>query len=180
MRLVAVGLGVLLSACDPYEAAKQEKLAHLPGCNVPFGTPDQAHVAGLALCGAHQSAPAGFVIVTGQGTRSAYGDLNDPFMPNALSEPGSCAGAGGDFTASRAFWAQVGRGLREKLIIQNGQGVSEVCDGERRQPDLLGFRIIDWADLDKTVEFVKGAMSAHDICSPVVVEVGGVTCGQFL
>ena len=155
MRARALWLVFWLTACaDPYEVARTEKLAHSPGCNIPFGTPADAHVAptesvsALTTCEITQVGPSGFVTLKGLGSRSAYGDVSDAFMSNAMVEPGvGCAGAAGDFSASRAFWAQVQAGLRERLIVTIGNGAHQDCAGQSSQPEFLSIYVVDWADL---------------------------------
>lgn len=175
MRWFLLALLLGLCGCDPYEAAKNKKLSQTQGCNVPFGTPADS-VSEATVCEATPHGPSGFVTVKGTGLRSAYGDRYDSFAPNDSADPAGCGGGPADLAASRAFWAQVHAGLRERLIVWVGVGSHRDCADQLLTPELLTIRIVDWADLDATVALVRAAMSEHDICSPIAVEVGGVQC----
>jgi hypothetical protein len=176
MRLASVGLLIFLTSCaDPYDLAVREKLTHANGCNVPFNSPAATHVPDLTLCEWTPLGPAGFVVVRGTGAHSAYGDVNDAFAPNALTEPNSdCPSS--HFTDSRAFWAEVHAQLRTRNIVTNGSGTNRGC--AETSPALLSIRLVDWADVDATRALVETAMRTHDICSTVAIEVVGVACVQ--
>ena len=181
--LLVVVIVLILSGCaDP----REEKLLHNPGCNVPFGTAASARVpvtdsvSELVVCASDPWGPAGFVTVKGPGRRSAYGDTHDPFAPNSLPDPAGCAGEVGVPSASRAFWAEVSAELRDRSIVVIGTGVHQACGGDSVAPELLALRLVDWADLDAAVALVQAAMRAHDICSPIALEIGGVRCGTSL
>jgi hypothetical protein len=105
--------------------------------------------------------------------------VNDAFEPNALEEPtAGCSSSSTDFTNSRAFWAEVHAQLRTRNIVTNGSGTNRGCNNA--SPALLSIRLVDWADLDATRALVETAMSTHDICSTVAIEVVGVACVQAL
>jgi len=177
MRRALLIVSLLTTACtDPYLIATHEKLTHTPGCGLPFGAPSDAHPStALTLCPAN--ALSGFVIVKGTGRHTAYGDPRDPFMPNALPDPAGCAGSARDaFSPARAFWDGVEVGLRKNLTAVISTGSHQDCTDVTPTPELLAIRLVDWADLDRTVAVVEASMRANDICSPIAIEVGGLRC----
>lgn len=189
MRVWVLGVSVMAVAClDPYEAARERKFGQLSGCSGPLGTADSVEVptsplvSPLVVCPSVDGGvpyPAGYVLIKGLGRESVYGDWHDAWVPNVVPEPGDCPGWSGDYGASRAFWNEVHVSMREQLLVTNGRGGGDRCEGEPSSPDLMGLSLIDWADLAPTVAIVQRAMLKHDVCSPIIVEVKGLSCGVF-
>ncbi len=161
---------------DPYEAPTLDTLSHTPGCDIPFGSPEQAHIVADGTVSALTVCPrGGFVTVTGRGQRAVYGKAEA-----AIAPPAGCAVPADDDPERAAFWQQVRQGMRDKSIVQNGFGLHLECDGSIAKPEGIAVGIVDWADLDATVAIVVEAMRAHDICGPLVIAVHGVECTQLL
>ena len=162
---------------DPYERASQEKLAHSPGCSIPFGQPALAQVvaddglSALTVC-AHDR--GGFVLVTGRGGHAAHSSAEAAIPP-----PAGCPAPVPDDPERSAFWKQIRQGLRDGLIVQNGFGLHLDCDGAIAHPERLAIRVVDWADLGATIAIVRAAMRDHDICGVVAIEVAGVACATL-
>lgn len=162
----------LIMACDPYELASSDKFSKLTTCELPLGTPEAAHITpGEKTSALSLKDGAGVVVLQGSGTHSVYGDPRGPWMRNVLPDPDGCGEGVSDVHASRAFWGEVQAELRARVVVMNGEGA---VDG------LLTIKLIDWADLDGTIELVNRAMTKHQVCSRVALEVRGLTCALAL